>query len=198
MGNEVEGPGSTRSGGRIEATAMAGSSDDPDTLEIYDSRPLFAAYFAGMAMAAVRCALLPGWGPILAIAFGSHALWSLRRLLHRRPRISVSEEGIRDEKFWYSPGLIPWDEVRDVRRTRFGLVELELRDEGAFWNRLSPLRQLPRVKTTLLGFGPALVTPWGLEGSTRRVVSVIQEGLERHLLESVRSEHVLPLEGDGP
>jgi hypothetical protein len=102
----------------------------------------------------------------------------------------VNAVGIRDENFWYSPGLIRWDEILDVRPTRFGLIEVELRDEGAFWGRLSPLSQLPRVKLTLLGFGPALITPWGLEGTRRGLVNLLKKELEQNLLESVRREQV--------
>ena len=160
-------------------------------IEIHDSRLFLGLYSGGMTIAAIAGALLSGWGPVLPIIFGTHALWSLRRLFDRRPRLRVSAEGIRDENFWYSPGLIRWEEIRDVRRTRFGLIEIELRDEGAFLDRLSWLQQLPRLKFAMFGFGPALVTPWGFKGTTREVVTTLQQGLERYLLDSVRSEHSL-------
>ncbi|NNK63993.1 MAG: hypothetical protein HKO98_12405 [Gemmatimonadetes bacterium] len=198
MGIEPDGAGSGNTGDRNESGAVADAPHGSDAIEFYDSRLFFASYSAGMTMVAIPCALVSGWGPILAIIFGGHALWSLRRLLDRRPRLEISAVGIRDENLWYSPGMIRWEEIRDIRRTRLGLIEVELRDEGAFLDRLSPLRQLPRVKLALFGFGPALITPWGLEGSTREVVGKLQEGLEQHLLESVRSEHAMLLEGDAP
>ncbi len=188
MGAHADGAGPGSTGDPVESGVVAGAPDGVDAIAIYDSRLFFGLYSAGMTIAAIPCALLSGFGPVLAIILGTHALWALRRVIDRRPRLRISAEGIRDENFWYSPGMIRWDEILDVRRTRFGLIEVELRDEGAFWNRLSPLRQLPRVKLALFGFGPALITPWGLRGTTREVVGTLQQGLEQHLLDSVRRE----------
>ena len=43
----------------------------------------------------------------------------------------------------------------------------------------------------LFGFGPALITPWGLRRSSQELLDVLQKGQERYLLESVRREQAL-------
>jgi hypothetical protein len=109
-------------------------------------------------------------------------------LFDQRPRIRITADGIVDENFWYSPGLIPWEEIVDVRATGLGLIEVDLSDASAFLERLSPMRQVARFKMQLLGFGPAVITPWGLDRSGREVVALLQDGLDEHVVLSARRE----------
>ncbi|MBT8487821.1 MAG: hypothetical protein KJO65_03230, partial [Gemmatimonadetes bacterium] len=95
-------------------------------------------------------------------------------------RLCVTEAGIVDEMFWYSPGLIPWQDVTDVRPTRWGLVEIDLVDDDVFLQRLGPLSQMARFKQQLYGFGPALVVPWVLRGRRRTIVDRLQDGLDAY------------------
>jgi hypothetical protein len=162
--------------------------DEPDQVEIHDSRLLYGSWCVGTAGLAAALATVSGPGPLLAVVFGVHAVWALRRLFDGRPRIQITSEGIVDRNFWYSPGLIRWEEIIDVYSSRFGLIEVELKNEVAFWERLSPLRQIARYKLQLLGFGPALITPWGLDRSGPEVVDLLQEGLDSHVLRSARRE----------
>lgn len=158
------------------------------SVAIHDSKGFYACWCIGMAILAGASATLPGVGPYGLVVFGAHAVWALYRLMDRQARIRVTREGIVDENFWYSPGLIPWEEILDVRVTQLGLIEVDLRDESAFWARLSPLRQIARFKHQLFGFGPALITPWGLDGSTGEVVGLLQAGLDDHVLSTARRE----------
>ncbi len=175
-----------------EPRAAPPERDRPERVEIHDSRTFFVSWFVGMTTFAVALATVPGWGPLVAVVLGAHALWALRRLFDRRPRIQITSEGIVDRNFWYSPGLIRWEEIIDVYSKGLGLIEVELKDEIAFWDRLSPLRQIPRYKLQLLGFGPTLITPWGLELSGSEVLDMLQAGLDEHVLQSAQEERFMP------
>lgn len=110
-----------------------------------------------------------------------YAGWAGMRLI-RPGKVSVTAAGIVDRTFWYSPGLIPWQEVTDVRAVRWGLIEIDLADEGAFLERLGPLAQMARFKQQLYGFGPALLVPWVLRGTRRSMVDRLQDGLDAFTL----------------
>jgi len=168
---------------------------ESDWIDIYDSRPFYALWFVVMAALAFAVGTMPGLGPLIAMVFGIHALWALRRLFFRRPRVRITAEGIVDRNFWYSPGLIRWEDIIDVYSTGLGLIEVELKDEMAFWERLSPLGQMARYKLQLLGYGPALITPWGLERSGSEVVDMLQAGLDEHVLQSAQVEGLPPSDG---
>lgn len=171
---------------------------EPDTsegIDIHDSRSLYVVFFVGMTSLAIASATFSGWPVFLAIPFGVYAVWALRRLFDRRPRIQITPEGIVDRNFWYSPGLIRWEEIIDVYSKGLGLIEVELKDEIVFWERLSPLRQMARYKRQLFGFGPALITSWGLERSGPEVVDMLQAGLDEHVLQSAQEERLLPADG---
>jgi hypothetical protein len=56
---------------------------------------------------------------------------------------------------------------------------------------------MARFKLRLFGFGPALITPWGMNRSTGEVVTMLQEGLDQYVLESARKQ-VLPSNGEVP
>ena len=94
---------------------MSSETRDLGGVEIYDSKVFYASWFAGMAFLAVASLALPGVGPVGLVVFGSHAVWADTRLESPRPRIRVTPEGLIDENFWYSPGLIRWGEILDVR-----------------------------------------------------------------------------------
>lgn len=112
----------------------------------------------------------------LAVLYGG---WAGFRLI-APGRVRATEDGIVDETFWYSPGLIPWAHVTDVRPTRWGLVEIDLVDEDIFLEGLGPLVQVALFKQRLYGFGPALLVPWVLRGSRRTIVDGLQVGLDAY------------------
>ena len=179
----------------LEPRAVSPEPHQPEWVDIHDSRPFYASWFVGMTALAFAVGTVPGLGPLLAMVFGIHAVWALSRLFARRPRIQITSEGIVDRNFWYSPGLIRWEEIIDVYSRGLGFIEVELKDETAFWERLSPLRQIARYKFQLFGYGPALITPWGLERSGSEVVDMLQAGLDEHVLQTARVEGLPPSDG---
>lgn len=166
-----------------------------EQVEIRDSRLFYVSWSVATSALAVALVTVPGIGPFLTVLFGAHALWALRRLFDRRARIQITSEGIVDRNFWYSPGLIRWEEIIDIYSRGLGLIEVQLRDEISFWDRLSPLRQLARYKFQLFGYGPALITSWGLERSGSVVVDMLQAGLDEHVLQSAQEGQLLPSDG---
>ena len=157
-----------------------------DPIEIRDSRPFWAFCGALMGSLATLSAVAWGWGPFGLVVFGTHTVRTFARLLSRRTRLRITDEGIVDENFWYSPGLIKWDEILDVSAARWGAIEIDLLDANAFLARLSGLAQLYRVKLWLKGFGPAVIIPWGLEGSRRELIEILETGMDSYALSVVR------------
>jgi len=162
---------------------MAGTSEPSEEhsgepIEIRDSRPFYGFWCLLTGSLAGLTAFAWGWGPIGLLVFGLHSVWSFLRLFSRRARLCITEEGIVDANFWTSPGLIRWEEVLDVQPTRWGLIEVKLLDEQAFWSRQSFWAQLARAKLLLYGYQGTVIVPWGLAGSRRKLVQTLQDGLD--------------------
>ncbi len=145
------------------------SADDPsegvrfEAVEFYDSR-LFIFVFS------VLCLVL---------------------LAFRRVRLRIDEEGVVDRFVWFSPGLIPWRQIIEVRQTRWGLIQVDLRDNAAFYEQLSPLAELQVAKLRLWGLGPAVLRPWSLEASRSRLLQVIEDGMDAYALSELKREKAL-------
>ena len=91
---------------------MTASDRPPISVELEDSRAFYGFFFLFYVIVA---ALLIS-APPLAIASGAAGLWSLLRFFTPRVRLRTTAEGIIDNTLpWYSPGLIPWDEIADIR-----------------------------------------------------------------------------------
>jgi hypothetical protein len=163
--------------------------------EFRDSRAFFAAYGFVAASVAIGFASA-GWALAAALAVGVTG-WAGYRMVATPVRVRVSESGVEDHSFWYSPGLIRWSEIVEVREGPWGAIEVDLRDEASFWEKLGPLKAIPRVKMQLFyRLGPAAIIPWSLAGSRAEVVGALQDGLDTHTLRSLtRPER---LEGDSP
>ncbi len=154
--------------------------------EVRGSRAFYTFWCIAAGALAWLSSVSWGWGLMGLAVFGAHSAWALVGLLNRRIRLRVTEDGIVDENFWWSPGLVPWEEMLDVRATKWGLVEIDLRDKSAFFERLSPLAQLVRVKQRLSGLGPALIVPWSLEGSKRDLLESLETGLDSSTVAAAR------------
>ena len=130
-----------------------------------------------------------------ALVFGAHAVGAIKQMTRSAPGLRITEEGLLDNSHWWHSGLIPWDEIIDVRASRWGMIEIDLRDEQAFWQRLTPIQQLAHWKSQLYGFSPALVVPFLLEGSRSQLVDEMQAGLDQYTLRSGAQSPALP-DGD--
>lgn len=157
--------------------------------EIHGSRLFFGSVGLLAAVAAIACA--SAGQVFFATIAAAYAGWSGFRLWIKPAWVRVTTEGIVDETFWYSPGLIRWSEIIDIRETRWGLIEIDLLDETAFWERLGPLRQLARIKYQLYGFGPASIVSWTLKGRRSDIVDRLQDGLDTFALTSFTDPEAL-------
>lgn len=136
------------------------------------------------------------WWPSAGL-FGICSLWLVSRAARRRVRLRITDEGITDETFgWYSPGLIPWEEVREIRYGAWRAVDIELKDEAAFLYRLSPLARLGRIPGRLFGLGSAYLNPLYFRASRRTLHDSLEAGLRAHELESIRRYKALEGVGD--
>lgn len=80
----------------------------------YDSVVVFGGYAAGTALPIVGFMAVPDL-TLVAVVTGMKMVWATLRLFWRRPRLRVTSEGVVDENFWYSSGLLPWSTIRDIR-----------------------------------------------------------------------------------
>lgn len=155
---------------------------------------LVVLVFSGMDLLAgdfdaLLTTLLSSAGAVLFLAGGRNALQLLRR---RVPPLELSEEGILNRTYWNATALARWDEVIDIRKTRyFWIFEVALSDPNAFRKRqILPIRVMMRM-TSLLGIGvlplymPQLATP--RDEAARQ----LSEALEARQLAAIRDQRRL-------
>ncbi|MCG6989136.1 MAG: hypothetical protein LJF06_13285 [Gemmatimonadetes bacterium] len=164
-----------------------------EPVEYRDSLPVYLVWLVAMVVLTVcAVAFWPTWGPTPLLVFGSAAVAAALRVLRRRVRLRITEEGIIDRTGWYSPGLIPWEDVVDVRPGPWGYVQLDLTEASSFWERQTPLRQLHMMSAQLWGLSPATISSLGLAASRRTILRAMEVGMDRHALASLRREAELP------
>ena len=134
-------------------------------------------------------ALLGSVGGLLSVAGGLNVVQLLR---DRRPALLVSPEGILNRTYWNATTLVPWDEVVDVRRTRYSwILEVVLRDPEAFRSRqIFPIRVMMRI-TSGLGIGPLPVYLPQFAASRDEVSRRLFEVIEARELASIREQRRL-------
>lgn len=162
---------------------------DAGPIEIRDSRTFYASWGALTGLLAALS--IAGGSPLGLLVFGSHAVWSVSRLLNRRVRLRITEAGIENRTSLFSPGLIAWDEVRDVRPAKWGLIDIDLVDEGGFLDRLGSGPQFAALKLHIYGFGPAAIRAWGLGSSRRELLDALEWAMDSFVLSKVRSGRAL-------
>jgi hypothetical protein len=165
-------------------------------VEIRDSTAFWALYRAAAWSLGGLFTVAWELGPFGLVLFAAVGGWALFRALYRPVRLEINDDGIIDRTFWFSPGFIPWTDVLDVSPSRFGCIDLELRDEAAFWERLSPLQMLARWKFPLYGLGPAAIFSWALRGSRADIVERLEERLDNFVVAEVGAG-ALPPGGPG-
>ena len=162
----------------------------PAVGEISDSRLFYGIYTA--VLAALGIATIPmGYGLLGGLFFGGYAAWTLWRLIDKRPRLFITDEGIVDRTYLWSPGLIRWDEILDFRPARWGLISVRLRDEQAFWDRLPLFAKFAAGKAQLHGLGPAFIVGWALEASRSELLDALESGADAHALRAVKAAAAL-------
>jgi len=163
---------------------------DLSVVEIGDSRTFLFAHLLGSAALAIGSlalvSLAPALGVVGSIAFSLHTAWSARRLVAPKVRLRITEEGVLDDVHWYSPGFIPWEEIYNVRKTSYGLIELDLVDDDAFRERLSFFQRMVRLHWGFYGMGPEMVSSWPLASTKNEVFVALESGLEAFTLAAVR------------
>lgn len=102
-------------------------------------------------------------GSLGTLWFSFTGYWSLRSMLDRAPRLSVSDEGILNRTLWFSPTWIAWEEIVDVRpRAWPGLREIVLRDPAGWLERQPWSVRMWSRYTRLLGLGPVCLNLWSV------------------------------------
>ena len=143
-------------------------------------------------------AFLGSIGVLVSVAGGLNALQLLR---DERPALQVSEAGILNRTYWSATRLVPWNEVIDVRPTRFSWIsEIVLADPEAFRSRqVLPIRIMMRV-TSLFGIGSLPVYLPQFAASREEVSRRLTEVLEARELAAIREHRRLgtPVEKGQP
>jgi len=161
--------------------------------EFRDSR----LFFGTLAVLHLALAVLLG-EPVVALFLCAFAVKPALNAARPRTRVRVTEKGIELRYFVRSPGLIRWDEVLDIREGRWGVTELELRDENAFRERLSRIdRMIAATNRLIYGFGPTAVSSMLLKGSKREIRESLETALDSYTLAAFRNDAVLA-EPDSP
>ena len=168
----------------------ASSEIGKESVDIYDSRLAVLVWFL-LCVGLIRSSVfLWDWGPIVAVAFGPHAVYLGTRLLRRPVRFRISEKGIVDRSIWPSSGFIPWEEILGFRSSRWGLIEVRLLDEDAFLQRQSVLFFVGRLKALYRGQSPAGVWTPFLGKRKGNVLAQLETGLDAYTLATVRRERL--------
>lgn len=175
-----------------------------EPVEFRDSWPFYLIVMV-VTVALTVCSVeyWPAWGPVPLFVFGAAAVVAALRVFRRHVRLGVTEEGIIDRTRWYSPGLIPWKDIVDVRVGPWGLIQLDLAEGSSFWERQTPLHQLHMLRTQFWGLSPATISPMGLAAPRHAIVRAMEEGMDSYALVSLRRRVELPPgkgagEGSGP
>jgi hypothetical protein len=156
-----------------------------DERELRDSWKFLTGYLVA-CIALLVVTTVVGLGGLGVVVVGPCLLWAATRLLRRPVRLRISRDGIVDHTHLFSPGLVPWDRIVDVTPTRWGMIDIEIRDEAEFFQRASPLGRLVMGFHRVLGLGPCLLPPWLLGMSRRHLVDVIESGMDHFALTQAR------------
>ena len=134
-------------------------------------------------------------GTVLFFALGRNVV---RLLRDPRPALQISEEGILNRTYSSSAELVPWEDVLEIRKTRFPTVlEMVLRDPEAFRRRQTLTTRIWMRFTSLFLPGPFLVYLPQLNASRAEVLHQLVAALDAVELAAVREQRLLD-DPDGP
>ena len=125
-------------------------------------------------------------GTLLSFAFGQDVV---RRLRDPRPALQISEEGVLNRTQWSSTKLVPWEDILEIRKTRFPtLLEIVLRDPEVFRRRQT---LTIRIYMSLPGRGQFLVYLPSLNAPKAEVFHELVAALDAVELAAVRDQRLL-------
>jgi len=134
-------------------------------------------------------------GTVLFFGLGRNVV---RLLRDPRPALQISEEGILNRTYSSSAELVPWEDVLEIRKTRFPTVlEMVLRDPEAFRRRQTLTTRIWMRFTSLFLPGPSLVYLPQLKASRAEVLHQLVAALDAVELAAVREQRLLD-DPDGP
>ena len=120
------------------------------------------------------------WTPeIIAVIWAGWAAHTLKRILERKPKLIISEDGINVDH-WESP-MIRWEEFASVKLVKVEGSEhicLNLRDPEAFHASLDPMRRGLHTVTRKTGFGDIVLSLRDARLNAAAVFAVVQHQLE--------------------
>ena len=132
------------------------------------------------------------WGVLGTLYFSTMGLNILRLALNPKPALSFSEDGVLNRTYLSSGRLVRWDDVLEIKRTRFpGIRTIVLRDPAGFRRRQPLLGRFIMRLTTILGLGPLPIHMWQLNARWAEVESRLEDGLQASQLRSVRQQQLL-------
>ena len=132
------------------------------------------------------------WGVLGILYFSTMGLNFLRLALSPKPALSFSEDGVLNRTYFSSGTLVPWEEILDIKKTRFpGVRTIVLRDPAAFRRRQTLMGRFIMRMTTILGLGPLPIHLWQLNARRAEVESRLEDGLEASQLQAVQQQQLL-------
>jgi hypothetical protein len=103
----------------------------------------------------------------------------------------LTEQGIELGARAASPVVIAWSEVLDVSRSRFGQIDIRLREDADVWQRMS---RWIRWRRKHLSFreSPYTLQGWALTPDTESIFRALEEGMDQYALRTMKADRELP------
>ncbi len=135
-------------------------------------------------------------GTLLSFFLGQNVV---RLLRDPRPALQISEEGVLNRTLSWSAKVVPWEDILEIRKTRFPtLLEIVLRDPEAFRRRQTLTTRIwMRIHARFRGPGLFLVYLPQLNASKAEVFDQLVAALDAVELAAVRDQRLLD-DPDGP
>ena len=132
------------------------------------------------------------WGILGTLYFSTMGLNILRLALSPKPALSFSEDGVLNRTYLSSGTLVPWEDILEIKKTRFpGVRTIVLRDPAAFRRRQTLMGRFIMRVTTIVGLGLLPIHMWQLKARRAEVESRLEDGLEASQLQVVQQQQLL-------
>ncbi len=175
---------------------MPDAPDEAASLDFSDARSYYglggiALGVASFALGTISFAAGSWLAATLAVLFGAQSLLYLRLAVFPEVRFRLTEWGVEVGARSGSPMVIEWSEVLDVHRSRFGQIEIKVRDEAEVWRKMS---RWSRWRREHFSFRPRPVTieGWRLSPDTESIFRALEDGMDQYALRTMKAEVALP------